>query len=173
MLADLLAGMDVGRIDRIVVGVGPGSFTGIRVGVAAARALGLAWGVAVTGISALAALAAVALDDHPQSDSVVSVIDANRGEVYAQLWRRGVDGLPEARSAAMADAPEVIVDRLGMPPGCLVIGSGACLLPHARERAARDWPIAADYVRALPAVRLHMAATPYYIRNHDAQRPIS
>lgn len=48
---------DGGRADRIMVDVGPGSFTGVRVGIAAARALGLAWGVPVTGYLSLALLA--------------------------------------------------------------------------------------------------------------------
>ena len=53
-LAELPGG---GRADRVVVGVGPGSFTGIRVGVAAARALGLVWGVPVDGLPTLALMA--------------------------------------------------------------------------------------------------------------------
>ncbi len=49
-----------GRADRILVSLGPGSFTGVRIGLAAARALGLAWGSEVLGYPTLALVAAMA-----------------------------------------------------------------------------------------------------------------
>ena len=55
MLDELLAGR---RADRVIVGVGPGSFTGIRVGIAAAQGLAIGWGCEVAGMSSLALIAA-------------------------------------------------------------------------------------------------------------------
>lgn len=71
-----------GRAERIVVGVGPGSFTGIRVGVAAARALGLAWGIEVFGLSTLALLAAAG----ESADPVLAVLNGGHGEAFVQRF---------------------------------------------------------------------------------------
>lgn len=76
-------------LDRIAVTVGPGSFTGLRVGVAAARALGLACEIPVVGVSTLAALAApLILEQKP--GLVVAAIDARRGNVFFAAF--GPDG---------------------------------------------------------------------------------
>jgi tRNA threonylcarbamoyladenosine biosynthesis protein TsaB len=74
-----------GRLDRIAVTVGPGSFTGIRVGLSAARAFGLALKVPVVGVSTLAAFAAPVLVTGG-SDTVIAAIDAHHGQVYAQAF---------------------------------------------------------------------------------------
>jgi tRNA threonylcarbamoyl adenosine modification protein YeaZ len=74
-----------GRLDRIAVTVGPGSFTGIRVGIAAARAFGLALKVPVVGVSTLAAFAAPVLIAGGGT-TVIAAIDAHHGQVYAQAF---------------------------------------------------------------------------------------
>jgi tRNA threonylcarbamoyladenosine biosynthesis protein TsaB len=75
-IADLREG---GRADMILVGCGPGSFTGVRVGVAAARGLGLGWGVPVYGFSSLA-LTAGEID----ADRFTIAIEAGHGELFVQ-----------------------------------------------------------------------------------------
>lgn len=70
-------------IDRIAVTVGPGTFVGIRVGVAAARAFGLALDIPVTGVTTLEALAATA---GPDTGPIAAVIDARNNQYYAQLF---------------------------------------------------------------------------------------
>src|ERR1700712_731470 len=70
MIAELPRG---GRADAILVDVGPGSFTGIRVGIAAARGLGLGWGIPVHGYSSLALIAAAAFAADPALDRLAVV----------------------------------------------------------------------------------------------------
>ena len=109
-------------VGRVAVTVGPGSFTGIRVGVAAARALGLALKVPVIGISTLAALAAPAVAANTTS-RIVAAINAKHGCVYAQAFASDGSTLLEARHAPVAD----ILAAVG--PGPLqLVGPGAPML---------------------------------------------
>ncbi len=78
-----LAGEDLTRVERLLVGVGPGTFTGIRIAAATARALSLGTGAALAKNSTLAALAAPALSCHAD---VLGVLDARRGQVFAQRF---------------------------------------------------------------------------------------
>jgi tRNA threonylcarbamoyl adenosine modification protein YeaZ len=134
----------------IVVDVGPGSFTGVRIGVAAARALGLAWGVPVAGVGALALVAAAAFAEHP-ADTVVAVADAGRGRVYWQVFTRG--GGPV--TAACAAAPAAVV----VPAGAVVAGTGAASVTAPGPAAGH--PRAADARRLPRSARL--AAVPLYL----------
>ncbi len=79
------AGADGSHIAGIGVGVGPGSYTGVRIGVATAVALGRAWGVPVNGSSSLLAL----LDEGLRpGERGVALLDARKGNVYALLGER-------------------------------------------------------------------------------------
>ena len=79
-----LAGGDLASVERVLAGVGPGNFTGIRIAAATARALALATGAALSKNSTLAALAAPALSGgHAE---VLAVLDARRGQVFAQRF---------------------------------------------------------------------------------------
>ncbi|WP_157217453.1 tRNA (adenosine(37)-N6)-threonylcarbamoyltransferase complex dimerization subunit type 1 TsaB [Flavisphingomonas formosensis] len=155
---------DGGRADRIVVDCGPGSFTGVRVGLAAARALGLAWGVPVHGYSSLALLAAAALDEAGAPDRVAAALIGGHGELFVQSFAaspfRPAGNLaslkPEEAAAATSEA--------------LVIGSGAQSLIDARRTGgARDILPRASDVRHLPAEFAALAATPIYGRAPDAR----
>lgn len=94
VLADV--GATPGDLRALVVGTGPGTFTGVRIGVASARAAALALGVPVLGVSALAALAAAALEECVAADAesalpldvVVPVVDARRGQVFGCVYAR-------------------------------------------------------------------------------------
>ena len=114
-IAALLAGR---QADAIIVDIGPGSYTGIRIGIAAARALGVAWGVPVHGVSALSLVAAQAFAADPALDSVFALIDAGRGHAAGALI--GPD--------LVAPLPAVIT---ALPAGAAVAGAGAVLLPGA------------------------------------------
>jgi tRNA threonylcarbamoyladenosine biosynthesis protein TsaB len=78
------AGEDLASVERVLAGVGPGTFTGIRVAAATARALSLATGATLSKNSTLAALATPALSGGHAD--VLAVLDARRGQVFAQRF---------------------------------------------------------------------------------------
>ena len=82
------AGIGWGALELIAVGVGPGTFTGLRVGVATARGLAQSLGVEVVGISSLQVLAQAALQEphSPANRGVLAAIDARRGEAFAAAY---------------------------------------------------------------------------------------
>ena len=104
MIAALPAG---GRADRILVDCGPGSFTGIRVGIAAARALGFAWGVPVQGFSSLALIAARWFADH-NGGHVTVAIEGGHGQIFVQRFDRGAQD--ESGFAARPAADLVLLE---------------------------------------------------------------
>lgn len=152
---------DQGRADAILVDCGPGSFTGVRVGLAAARGLGIGWGVPVTGYSSLALIAATALAEQP-GDAIVAVLDGGHGEVFQQ----GFDGDLIPDGPAVSRKPQDAVAALG---GRRVVGQGL-----ARLRTVDDTlpdsdrlPDAADAVR-LTAAQASLPPAPLYGRAPDA-----
>ncbi len=116
-----LAGEDLGSVERVLVGVGPGTFTGIRIAAATARALSFGTGVALARNSTLDALAAPALSCRAD---VLAVIDARRGQVFA---RRFSTGGPTTGILCMK--PEELSAE-GSP---LVVGDGAVRYRGALE----------------------------------------
>lgn len=79
-----LAGEKLGSVEHILAGVGPGTFTGIRIAATTARALALAMGATLSKNSTLAALAAPALSGG--NPDVLAILDARRGQVFAQRF---------------------------------------------------------------------------------------
>ncbi len=77
-------------LGAVVVGTGPGTFTGVRIGVASARAAALALDLPVVGVSSLSALAAAAVDRGlaESVNVIVPLVDARRGQVFAEVYRR-------------------------------------------------------------------------------------
>jgi tRNA threonylcarbamoyladenosine biosynthesis protein TsaB len=147
------SGADPTELTVIVVGTGPGSFTGIRMGIAAARGLSLALDVPVAGVSTLAALTAGA-------PGAVPVIDGGRREVFTLL-----DGEPSVC------APDEV-------PLGLCVGDGALRYRAALEERGADVP-PDDDERHLPRARFHAALAhefgpadavePLYLRISDAE----
>jgi tRNA threonylcarbamoyladenosine biosynthesis protein TsaB len=165
-------------VDRIAVGVGPGTFTGLRIGVASARALAQAAGTQLAGVSSLHALAeAAAHTDGGDLDRVVlACIDARRGEVFAAAWAGGACVLP-ARAVTPA-ALGALAASLGARP--LAVGDGVVRYRDALDGAA-DVPDDADprhHVDATAICRLARFAPaadrdtlmPDYVRAPDAVR---
>ncbi len=106
------AGRSAGDIDGVVVGVGPGGFTGLRIGIATALGLGQALGVPVTGASSLEALALGIGEAAPPGAVVAPVLDARRRELFAAAYRTGPDGgleeLVPPSALAPADLAEIL-----------------------------------------------------------------
>ncbi len=151
------AGAVPSDLSGIVVGVGPGSFTGVRIGLAAARGLAFALDVRLAGVSTLAALAAGA-------PGALPVIDARRREVFAL-----------ARGTPVCLAPE----DLELPPGSTCVGDGAVRYRVLLEAAGAEVPPDGDDVH-VPRASLHAALAldfgppelvePLYLRVPDADR---
>ena len=99
------AGLAFADVERIAVGLGPGTFTGLRIGVATARALAQATGAELVGVSTLEALALAAQALAPDGAGVLAVVDARRGEAFAAGWRGAehVLGPVALAPAALAD----------------------------------------------------------------------
>ena len=126
MLAQVLSRSEGMPITRIVCGVGPGAYTGLRVGIAAARALGWARGIEVVGVCSLDAIAAAAQD---RFGAVVVATDARRSEVYWAGY--SAEG---SRSDGPQVGPADLVDVTGT-----WLGQGAAL--HGRlDASLRDLP---------------------------------
>jgi tRNA threonylcarbamoyl adenosine modification protein YeaZ len=157
MIDELLDGR---RADRIIVGVGPGSFTGIRVAIAAAYGLAIGWGAELKGMSSLALLAADANDD----GQVGVAVAGGHGELFVQQFD-GATLRPtiELRNLRPSDAAQEI-------NATLVIGSGALQLVDCRgSGVAREaWPSAANTLR-LPEELRSLPARPVYARAPDAR----
>ncbi|MEI7036562.1 tRNA (adenosine(37)-N6)-threonylcarbamoyltransferase complex dimerization subunit type 1 TsaB [Fulvimonas yonginensis] len=121
MAAALLAEAGLGKhaLDAIAVGRGPGAFTGVRLGVALAQGMALALDRPVVPVSSLAALALEAPEDET---SILAVIDARMGEIYAACYRRDGTGGLVALDAERVCAPEALT--LPEAPAWAVVGSG-------------------------------------------------
>lgn len=158
-ISDLPGG---GRADRIIVGCGPGSFTGVRIGIAAARALGLGWAVPVTGVSSLSLLAAAC----PDEDFVVAK-EGGHGELLVQHYHRSpLRAVSDFASLAPDDAGKVMLSPI-------VVGEGAAHLIAARGYGTYFPAEArAANVRVLPPEAIQLPACPIYGRAPDA-RPMA
>ncbi|WP_288412615.1 tRNA (adenosine(37)-N6)-threonylcarbamoyltransferase complex dimerization subunit type 1 TsaB [uncultured Sphingomonas sp.] len=152
---------DEGRADAILVDCGPGSFTGVRVGLAAARGLGIGWGVPVSGYSSLALIAAAALAEQP-GDAIVAVLDGGHGEVFQQ----GFDGALVADGPAVSRKP---ADAVAALDGRRVVGQGLARLRTVDDAlpACDRLPDSADAV-LLPIAQATLPPAPLYGRAPDA-----
>jgi tRNA threonylcarbamoyladenosine biosynthesis protein TsaB len=149
------------ELRRIVVGTGPGSFTGLRMGLAASRALALALDVQVAGVSTLAALAA-------GSPGALPVIDARRREVFTLI-----DGHP------VATGPDQLSNSLLL--GRVCVGSGAIRYRDVLEAAGAEVPPDESELH-LPRAGVHARLAtdfgpaelvePIYVRAPDADRSL-
>lgn len=137
-LVPMIAGLpDKGRADRIFVSLGPGSFTGVRIGIATARALGVAWGVPVAGYPTLALVAAQA-----EASDVTVCMNGGHGEWFVQNFEDGAaqDKVRSLTPEAARDAclhTHIAGNRAGELAAMFADGKHALdLLPDARAVSA-------------------------------------
>lgn len=153
---------DGGRADIIIAGCGPGSFAGVRIGVAAARALALGWQVPVHGFSTLALVAAGAADDIAAAGGALVVMEGGHGQWFVQPF--AADLLPRADIRSLLPDDAV---RIGDE---LVVGNRAepFVARRGRGRALATLPDARAFLRLPPAALIDQPS-PIYGRAPDAK----
>jgi tRNA threonylcarbamoyladenosine biosynthesis protein TsaB len=163
------AGLTFADLDRIAVGTGPGTFTGLRIGVATARALAQANAVDLVGVSTLRTLAAAATHDAP----VLAVLDARRGEAFVAAY----DGDDELIAPA-AVTPETLGTMAQR--GWLAVGDGAVRFRAVLEPSGAVIPSDGSPLHSVSATTMARLAqrtsdtgregvTPEYVRLPDAE----
>ncbi|WP_174274326.1 tRNA (adenosine(37)-N6)-threonylcarbamoyltransferase complex dimerization subunit type 1 TsaB [Sphingomonas bacterium] len=159
MIGEVIARL--GPPQSILVDIGPGSFTGVRVGLAAARALGMAWGVPVRGYSSLVLLARMAAGKAPRAVA----IPGGHGELFVQRFLDPATAIGPLQSLVPADAARVVTEAD-------IFGEGAALLV-----AARGWGEARALLPDASAALLlapedqDLPPRPLYGRAPDARLP--
>lgn len=179
MAEELLAaaGLGLGAVDRIAVGAGPGTFTGLRVGIATARALAQSRDLELVAVPSLEALARPALAAGG-GRAVLAAIDARRREVFAAIFADGGETLAAARPLAPADLGALVAEAAEAAP--LAVGDGAVryrelVAAAGAEPAAEGSPLHLLRASAVCELALTGAATgleqvvPEYLRRPDAE----
>ncbi|WP_058046794.1 tRNA (adenosine(37)-N6)-threonylcarbamoyltransferase complex dimerization subunit type 1 TsaB [Streptomyces roseifaciens] len=164
------AGRKLDAVTDIVVGVGPGPYTGLRVGIVTAATFGAALGVPVRGLCSLDGLAYAAGQAGLEGEFVVAT-DARRKEVY---WARYADARTRITEPAV-DRPADLTEKLA---GLTVVGAGAVLYADSFTDVRADMPEhqSAGALASLAAERLRTGGEflpdqPLYLRRPDAQVP--
>ncbi|MCY7270435.1 MAG: tRNA (adenosine(37)-N6)-threonylcarbamoyltransferase complex dimerization subunit type 1 TsaB [Sphingomonas bacterium] len=163
-LAPMIADMLGGHVPAsIIVGIGPGSFTGLRIGLACAHGMAVGWDIPILGMDSLALIAASEVEDGP----VAIAVTGGHGELFvAEYDRPGLIPMRAVANLTPAAAAQLIVAPI-------VIGSGAESLVAARGsgEAIDRLPSAADAL-AVPLALRSLPPSPLYARAPDA-RPIA
>ncbi|MFI6690286.1 tRNA (adenosine(37)-N6)-threonylcarbamoyltransferase complex dimerization subunit type 1 TsaB [Streptomyces sp. NPDC050433] len=161
------ASLTLDAVTDLVVGVGPGPYTGLRVGLVTAAAFGSTLGVPVHGLCTLDGLAYAAGLDEPFAVAT----DARRKEVY---WARYADSRTRLTEPAVDRPADIAAGLAGLP----VVGAGGALYPDAFPDARGPEHQSAAALASLAAGRLaagdhdgFLPALPLYLRRPDAQVP--
>jgi tRNA threonylcarbamoyladenosine biosynthesis protein TsaB len=160
------------EIGLIAVGIGPGSFTGLRIGIATAKGLAMALGCPIAGISTLDAIARGAL---PSPMQIMPILDAKKAEVFCCLYDKDSSRLSAPANIRPAQIPD-LVNR-----DTLFVGNGLPLyrdvLKESLGRSFHEGPAHLWHPRAcvigimaleLPAESLTADVLPTYVRASDA-----
>lgn len=128
LVRDLLAeaAVNIGQLNAIAFGVGPGAFTGLRIACGAAQGLAVANDIPLVPVTSLAAMAA-----QTGAESVISLLDARMGEVYAGRYRRAGDAYVLQGEIRVSGPAEV---ELPGEPGWLACGNAPAVYPVLKER---------------------------------------
>ena len=165
-------------VDRIAVGIGPGSFTGLRVGIATARALCLSRGLPLSGVGTLDALGR-GLGEIAGERRCLAILDARRGEVAAAVY----SAAGELLWGPWLGTPEELATRIpALPEPALCGGPGAVRFRQQLTSRAVEIPDDADPVHRVAARHICALAAavhgedesgsvaPIYLRPPDAER---
>jgi tRNA threonylcarbamoyladenosine biosynthesis protein TsaB len=166
------AGLAFADLDRIAVGTGPGTFTGLRIGVATARALAQSTGAELVGVSTLEALAAEAAPE-PAGGRVMAILDARRGEAFVAIYK-GEDELRPAAAVTLDALPSLVQQAM------LAVGDGAVRFREVLESSGALVPSDGSPLHTVSAVALarlaeqataagREAVVPDYVRLPDAE----
>jgi tRNA threonylcarbamoyladenosine biosynthesis protein TsaB len=161
-------------VDRIGVGTGPGSFTGLRIGISTARALAQARGLPLVGVGTLRVIARRAAAEN--EGTILAVLDARRGEAFAAAWRNGDELLGPS-----ALRPDALAERAaGLPKPLLAAGDGSVRFREQLQAAGAEVPDDSSPLHRVSARALCEAAAeaveepagavlPDYLRLPDAE----
>ena len=185
MIESLLveAELQVGQLDALVFGQGPGSFTGVRIAASVVQGIAFAAGLPVVAVSTLATLAHGAMAESGEAQVMVA-LDARMSEVYWGVYRQGDGGLPVELIEECVAAP----DAVPLPPEGRWVGAGSgwdsygeLLMARSGERVVRVLPdleprardlvrLGADrYARGMSVSALQ--ALPVYLRDRVVRNP--
>jgi len=186
-LVDLLRaeGLAIPDVEGFAVGLGPGSFTGLRVGLATWKGLAYANRRPIAGASSLAAMALAAAPDAPAGAVLVPLLDARKGEVYAGFYRARPGGIV-ALADEVAVPPAALAGRIAAAAGgaaAVAFGEGYAayadaLRPSVARLATEVATPPAEALAALVAERLAtapfdqqalFALEPHYVRPSEAE----
>jgi tRNA threonylcarbamoyladenosine biosynthesis protein TsaB len=166
------AGVPLAEVDLIAVGLGPGSFTGVRIGLATAKGLALAARMPIVGVTSLAVLARGVI---LPGTLVIAAVDAYKDEVYAAAYRADHAGELVQLTAPFHAAPEQAAARLALQVGAspwVVVGNAAQQLPAYCD-IPRGACLAHEAVLRFGRAGGCDVATlePLYVRPSDAKLP--
>jgi tRNA threonylcarbamoyladenosine biosynthesis protein TsaB len=185
-LSDLLVsvGKKLSEVEGYAVGLGPGSFTGLRIGLATWKGLAYANRRPIAGASSLAAMALAAAPAARDGDVLTSLLDAKKGEVYAGFYERRGRGVravaPEAAVAPGALAARLASFGAGSPPlafgdGLRAYGAALSGVPVLRTDVETPSALAVAMLcarelegAAYDAAKL-FALEPHYVRASEAE----
>jgi len=167
-----------GSVSSVAVGLGPGSFTGLRVGMATARGVAMTRGLPLAGVCTLDAIGAALAERAGAGGCSLALLDARRGEVFSALYRAGA----ERRWGPSVSSPAELGERIAQlerPP--LAAGSGAVRFRQELVSCGVEIPDDADQVHRVSARRICALAAagnedqagptaPIYLRPPDAER---
>jgi tRNA threonylcarbamoyladenosine biosynthesis protein TsaB len=189
LIEEVLAASQAGwsDVDRIAVGVGPGTFTGLRIGITTAQALAQATGIELVGVSTLASLELAARGAYDDQRPILAVIDARRNEAFVS--GAGLDPRVLTPEALGEVAGSVGGGRVGIESGnggvtvgngLVAVGDGALRFRDVLERAGATVPDDDSPLHRVSAVQ-HCALAldaqpttngviePEYLRRPDAE----
>jgi tRNA threonylcarbamoyladenosine biosynthesis protein TsaB len=176
LITEVLSAGDAGWDDvgRIAVGVGPGTFTGLRIGVATARALAQAREIDLVGVSTLHSLARGAVGQAADQEAILAVLDARRSEVFAAGWpaARVREAGAEPLLAPRAQAPDELARASALlGRAWLAVGDGSVEFRAVLERSGARIPEDNSAMHRVTAVEHCRLAAELHPQPRDGVRP--